>query len=195
MEAAVRKVISDMAQGKAIVSPESRAQSKVRIPLGDSPVIGNKSAKHVLAVFIDHTDPLSAQLLDVAQEVAKEHEKDLRIVIKFTPIASHGMSVPTAKALLAANLKGKFAPYESRVRGQRNQIDQHKLLEWADEVGISRDEMNQLMASKKTDDALKQDQDAMASIGGGIPAAFIDGVRLERSEYTKDGITAWLTKL
>lgn len=195
VEEAVRKVLSEAAEGKPIASPQTRESARVQIPTEGSPVLGNPAAKHTLIVFIDYTDPFSGQLMSAAQAVMKDAKDDLKVVVKFAPAPQRGLSIPAARAAAAAQELGKFSEYHSRVINQQTQISQNKLLEWAKDLGISSTDFVKKMEQSETAGMLKKHADELTTIGGGsAPMAFLDGVRLERGEQSPQAIKQWLSR-
>ena len=72
------------------------------IPIGDSVVLGNPSAKVTVTKFTDFQWPYCARSVDLIDDLLKKYPNDVKVVIKNFPLSSHKQAKQAAQYALAA---------------------------------------------------------------------------------------------
>ena len=109
----------------------------------------------------------------------EQYPKDVKGVFKNFPIRSHKFAEKAAIAALAAGEQGKFWEFHDLVFKNYNQLNDQKIQEIAQAVGLNREEYEK----KKNDPAIRRKVDQDFSDGRqagvrGTPTVFINGIRL-----------------
>ena len=109
----------------------------------------------------------------------------------------HKYARNAAAAAVAADSKGKFWEFHDELYKNGKKLDDKKIREIAEGLGLDPDEFEKKMKSKNTRDMIDQDKRDGEKAGvGGTPAVFINGKLLrDRSfEGFQDLIDAQLEK-
>ena len=117
--------------------------------------------------------------MPVFEQVLEQYPKDVKVVFKNFPIRSHKFAEKAAIAALAAGSQGKFWEFHDLLFKNYNQLNDKKIQEIAQAVGLNREEYEK----KKNDPAIKQKVNQDFSDGRqagvrGTPTVFINGIRL-----------------
>ncbi|MDR1694975.1 MAG: DsbA family protein [Lactobacillaceae bacterium] len=100
-----------------------------------SPFIGDKNSKAVLVVFYDYSCGYCHRLYPTIKELS-DRNPDAKFVFK--PLMFLGpISEYAAKAVMAANLQGKFAELNDALFGYEGQLTEEKIDELAGKVGVN----------------------------------------------------------
>jgi protein-disulfide isomerase len=119
--------------------PERKPQTAAyKIPVGDSPVLGNKDAKISLTIFSDFQCPFCARVDPLLHDVVKDPElKDkVNVVFKHFPLSFHKEAKPASKAAMAAQEQGKFYEYGKKLLANQRALTPENFKKWAGEVGL-----------------------------------------------------------
>ena len=109
----------------------------------------------------------------------EQYPKDVKVVFKNFPIRSHKFAMKAAIAALAAGSQGKFWEFHDLLFKNYNQLNDQKIQEIAQTVGLNMEEYEK----KKNDPAIKRKINQDFSDGRqagvrGTPTVFINGIRL-----------------
>lgn len=151
----------------------------VNIPIGNSPIKGNKKAPVTIVEFSDFQCPYCAQLQPTLEEVLKAYPKEVKLVFKHYPLPFHAQAKNAAKATLAAGEQGKFWEMHDLVFSNFSQLSDEKFKELAAQIGLNVEKFTADYNSTKYEQTILQDMAAARNAGvTGTPTLFINGKRL-----------------
>ena len=141
IEALEKKVTALEKKRPVARRPQNKPQTSAYIlPIGDSPVLGDKNAKITFTIFSDYQCPFCARVHPLLAEIAKDRELSRRVNVAFKhfPLAFHKDARPAAKAALAAREQGEhffWAMSEQLFKHQRTMTAEN-FSSWAEEIGL-----------------------------------------------------------
>lgn len=131
--------------------PPSEDFNKVHdIPVGDSPIWGNKDAKITVVEFSDFQCPFCVRFYGPLKEAATAYGDKVRIIIKNYPLPFHPNARPAAKLAFAANEQGKYFEMVELLLNNGADVSEAKIKEYADELKLN---LKRLMDDYKNKDA------------------------------------------
>ncbi|MBI5408181.1 MAG: thioredoxin domain-containing protein [Nitrospirae bacterium] len=191
-----KKMTTIQAQA-APVRPTVDFDKVYELPIGSSPVRGNKNAKVTIVEFSDFQCPYCAQLEATLSEVSKAYPKDVKLVYKQYPLPFHQNAMPAAKASLAAGEQGKFWEMHDLIFQNFSKLNDGIYKEFAQQLGLNVEKFAADFAGNKYDQQIQQDM-ALARTAGvsGTPTLFINGKRMQQRSLNdfKQTIDAILKK-
>lgn len=139
-----------------------------------SPFIGPKDAKVVLAVFYDYSCGYCHRLHPVLVDIMNKNP-DVKFVFK--PLTFLGpISEYAAKAVIAANLQGKFQIFDEALFSYQGQLTEEKIDEIAAKVGLDVEQLKADMESEKVLSTLTDISSLATRIQiSGVPTMILDG--------------------
>jgi protein-disulfide isomerase len=106
---------------------------------------------------------------------------EVKLVFKNFPLQSQRFSMKAAQAALAAKEQGKFWEFHEKLFESYNALDDRKINEIAEEMGLDLEKFAQDMNSPAIRNILSRDLNEGRRIGiRGIPAILVNGKVLER---------------
>lgn len=148
------------------------------LPLGYSPVMGNRAAPITITTFTDFQCPYCAGIHKPILEVLAKYPNQVKYVIKNFPLSFHENARSAAKAALAANFQGKYSEMTSAILENQSQLSEEKYKELAKNIGL---DVDKFMKDYKEQDAkfeqvIQADIDLANEVGvRGTPTIFLDG--------------------
>jgi len=100
----------------------------------DAPVMGNPQGDVTLVEFFDYQCGYCKSVFPDLQRLMQADGK-VRVVLKELPILGPA-SIVAAKASLAAQKQGKYAPFHNTLMGLRGPLDEDKIFRAAQSVGL-----------------------------------------------------------
>lgn len=188
---------------KKVSNPSPQAMPAIdpgkvhKIPVGNSPVKGNKDAPVTIVEFSDFQCPYCAQLQPTLKEVLKTYPKEVKLVFKHYPLPFHAQAKNAAKASLAAAEQGKFWEMHDVIFENFTKLSDEKFKELAIQIGLNVGKFTADYNSNKYDQQIQQDITLGNNIGvTGTPTLFMDGKRLMRRSFNdfKEAITKELAE-
>jgi protein-disulfide isomerase len=177
----LKKEIAALKQRPVPVAPvaagePAEQQAAYPIPIGDSPVLGDRQAPIAFVVFTDFQCPFCARVFPLLQEVAADPELKGRVVVvvKDFPLPFHQNARPAARMALAVRELGgeqAFWAYAAKLYENQRALDDVSLRRWADEVGVGGARAARLVAQ----DGARFDAHIEADIALGTNAAHVRG--------------------
>ncbi|MBI4839161.1 MAG: thioredoxin domain-containing protein [Nitrospirae bacterium] len=150
------------------------------IPIGNSPVKGDKHAPVIIAEFSDFQCPYCAQLQSTIKEVLKAYPKEVKLVFKQYPLSFHPQARNASKASLAAEEQGKFWEMHDLIFENFSKLSEDKFKEFAGKIGLNMEKFIADYASSKYDIQIQQDITLGNNVGvTGTPTLFINGKRMQ----------------
>lgn len=151
-----------------------------QLPVNNSATKGAKNAPVTITVFDDFQCPYCARLVPTLEQVLAAYPTQVRLVYKHFPLSMHKFAKQAAVASIAARNQGKFWPMHDQLFANYNKLNDAKIRELAESVGLDMARFDKDLANP----ALEQEVAADMQLGGkagvrGTPAAYINGVSLK----------------
>ena len=154
------------------------------IPIGNSPVKGNRSAPVTIVEFSDYQCPYCSQLQSTLNDVLKAYPKEVKLVFKNFPLQFHNQARNAAKATLAAGEQNKFWEMHDIVFQNFSALSDQKFVEFAKQIGLDVNKFAADYKSNKYDFQIEQDTTLGTAIGvRGTPTLFINGQRVTKRSF------------
>jgi protein-disulfide isomerase len=170
----------DAAEAKAKAAAAQKAKEAVATKQREleadpaSPVVGNPKGDVTLVEFFDYRCPYCKQ---VAPSLAAllEEDKRLRVVMKEFPILGKE-SVTAARAALAAELQGKYAPFHHALMAVKGPLAETAVYQAAAGAGLDVERLKSDMARPEIEAQLRANYDLAQTLGiRGTPAFVVGG--------------------
>ena len=150
------------------------------LPVNNSATKGPADAPVTLMIFDDFQCPYCARLLPTLEKVMEAYPTQVRVVFKHFPLNMHKFARQAAIASIAARNQGKFWPLHDQLFANYNQLNDDKIRQLAESVGLDMDRFDKDIANP----ALQQEIAADLQLGTdsgvrGTPAVYINGVQLK----------------
>ena len=169
----------------------------LQLPLNNSATKGEKDAPVTITVFDDFQCPYCARLVPTLEQVMDAYPKQVRIVFKHFPLSMHKFARPAAVASIAARNQGKFWPLHDQLFANYNKLDDAKIRDLAESVGLDMARFDQDVSNPALQQEVASDIQLGTKAGvRGTPAAYINGVQLKDRSFNgfKQMIDAALAK-
>lgn len=151
------------------------------IPTAGSPSKGPINAPVTIAVFSDFECGLCARMAQILEELHEAYPEEVRIVYKNYPLRSNGFSMRAAQAALAANTLGKFWEFHDALFLNFDQLNEEKLEEIEDNLGMDKEILKVQMQAPKVLDAIHKDRQLGRELNvNGTPTVYVNGNRLRK---------------
>jgi len=150
------------------------------LPVNNSATKGPADAPVTLMIFDDFQCPYCARLLPTLEKVMEAYPTQVRLVFKHFPLNMHKFARQAAIASIAARNQGKFWPLHDQLFANYNKLNDEKIRELAESVGLDMDRFDKDIK----DPALQREIDADMKLGTssdvrGTPAVYINGAQLK----------------
>ena len=167
---------SSGAQGGAMADAE-------RIPVGDSPVLGNPNALVTIVEFSDYQCPFCSRVEDTMRQIRQQYGNDVRLVWKDAPLPFHDRAMPAAIAAREVFRQGgnaKFWPYHDLLYQNQQNLDNATLERLAQQVGgINMERFRAALSGNTHQARVQQDQQLAQRLNAsGTPNFFINGTNI-----------------
>lgn len=162
---------------------EARAQKTAqamrqdpRAFIGDSPVLGDRTALSVLFIFSDFQCPYCARANPILRAFSQKHP-EVALVYKHLPLAAiHPEAIPAAAASWAAQQQGQFWPYHDKLLTNQDQLGDAWYRQAARELGLNPARFERDRNSEAAQAAIERDLAMAESLGlAGTPAFVLNG--------------------
>jgi protein-disulfide isomerase len=151
------------------------ADQLYKVPLGDSPVRGNKQAPVTIVTFTDFECPYCARGHETVEKIRARYGDKVRVVFKHLPLPFHSHAFLAARAALAAREAGKFWEFHDAIF-ELEALDHDALLKIAKRLRLDRKRVEEAMESPAYDAAITADMELARELGvRGTPAYFVNG--------------------
>ena len=159
--------------------PQVDYNKEYKVPVGNSIVLGNPSAKVTITEWMDFQWPYCAKSTGLVDDILKKYPNDVRVVIKNFPLGSHKEANKAALYALAAGRQGKYKEMFNKIFDNWRQLRNNEdlPLQYAEELGLNIDQVK----SDIKDPALQKIiDDEMAQLKGtgmrmAVPKFLING--------------------
>jgi protein-disulfide isomerase len=151
------------------------------IPTTGSPSQGPADAPVTIVIFSDFECGFCARMAEMLQEVRLAFPEEVRVVFKNFPLRGHRYSVPAAQAALAAGTMGKFWAFHDALFENFDQLDEKKIEEIRDSLGLDKETFKTQMQAPQVIDALRGDMRLGREVKvTGTPTVFVNGRHLRK---------------
>lgn len=117
--------------------------------------------------------------MPVFEQVLEKYPQDVKVVFKNFPLRNHKFAMKAAVAALAAGDQGKFWEFHDLLFKNYNKLNDQKIQEIAQTVGLNMEEYEKKKKDPATERKVSQDfSDGRQAGVRGTPAIFINGIRL-----------------
>ena len=108
---------------------------------------------------------------------------EVNYVIKHFPLSNHKFAHQSAMASLAAGKQGKFWEFHSQLLENHKQLNDQKILEIAENMGLNMDLFNQDRNLSSSRQLILEDVENGKKIGvRGTPSVFMNGKRISNRD-------------
>lgn len=141
-----------------------------------APVGGNPEGDVTLVEFFDYNCPYCRRVAPTVAEIIAA-DPDLRVVYKEFPILGPG-STFAARAALAAQRQGKYAPFHEALMRAGQSLDEEQVLEIAEAVGLDTERLDQDMQDPAIQEAIARNLQLANALGITGTPSFVIGDRV-----------------
>ena len=119
--------------------PQVDYNKEYKVPVGNSIVLGNPSAKVTITEWMDFQWPYCAKSTGLVDDILKKYPNDVRVVIKNFPLGSHKEANKAALYALAAGRQGKYKEMFNKIFENYRQLRNNEdlPLQYAEELGLN----------------------------------------------------------
>jgi protein-disulfide isomerase len=150
------------------------------IDVSEAPMEGSAKAKVTLVEFADYECPHCKRFQPVLRQILDEFKGDVRLYFKHYPLGQHNNAPKAAAAAVAAQLQGKFWPYQDKLWENQDSLTGVDLEKYAKEVGLNMPKFLADVADKKVGQHVQKDHVDGETLGlSSTPTLYING-----REYT-----------
>lgn len=154
------------------------------LPVGSSAVKGDVNAPVTITLFDDFQCPYCAKLLPTLEQVMAAYPKQVKLVFKHFPLNMHKFAKQAAVASLAARNQGKFWPLHDLLFANYNKLNDAKIRDLAEAVGLDMARFDQDLANPALLQEVNNDMQLGAAAGvRGTPAVYINGRQLKDRSF------------
>jgi len=116
--------------------------------------------------------------------VFETYPKVVKLAFKNFPLPNHKFAKLAAVAALAANRQGKFWKYHDELYKNYNRLNEEKIREIAQQVGLDMEKLDKDMKDPQIEAKIERDKREGKRAGvRGIPAVFVNGRQLRNSSF------------
>lgn len=170
------------------------------LPVGDSPIIGARSALVTIVEFGDLQCPFCARVNETLARLRARYRDDLRIVWKNNPLPMHADAQLAAEAAMEAYAQGGnagFWRFHDLIFEHREQLARADLERYAQMLGLDMTRFRAALDAHPHRDVITRDQQLAGHLRAvGTPTFFINGTQItgaqpyERFEQLVDAVLA-----
>jgi protein-disulfide isomerase len=149
-------------------------------PIGTSAVKGDANAPVTITLFDDFQCPYCAKLVPTLNQVVAAYPKQVKVVFKHFPLSMHKFAQKAAVASIAARNQGKFWPLHDQLFANYNKLNDAKIRELAEAVGLDMVQFDKDIANPALLQEVNSDMQLGVKAGvRGTPAVYINGRQLK----------------
>ena len=145
--------------------------------VGKSPVIGKATAPVMVTAFLDYQCPYCAKIYPLLQELLKKYPKDVRLVIKQSPLAMHKFAEKASLAAIAAAQQNKFEKVTELFFTNFATLSDETIRKYVQEAGADMQKFDIDLAGATVKEIMQQDQQAVQKARvHSVPTIYINGM-------------------
>jgi len=155
-----------------------------KVPLDESPVKGPANALVTIVEFSDYQCPFCALAHNTIQQLEKDYEGKIRVVMKQHPLDFHPRAKPAALAALAAGEQGKYWEMHNLLfANQSGGLEDANFITYAQQLGLNVEKFKSDMQLPKFQAQIAKETALAMQLGAtGTPAFFINGRKLSGAQ-------------
>lgn len=151
------------------------------LPTEGSPSQGPADAPVTIVIFSDFECGFCSRMVEMLEEVRVAYPEEVRVVFKNYPLRGHRFSLRAAQAALAAGTMGKFWEFHDRLFENFDQLNEKKLEEIRESLGLDKETFTAQMQAPQVLDAIRSDMRLGQKVKvTGTPTVFVNGRRLRK---------------
>ncbi|MFN7683920.1 MAG: thioredoxin domain-containing protein [Oligoflexia bacterium] len=150
----------------------------VKVEIGNSPILGSKSAKVQIVEFSDFQCPFCSRAADTVHQLQKKYGNKVAIAFKHFPLPMHKDAKPASEASMCINEQStdKFWKYHDLLFKAQDKMDTASLEKMAKDVGADVAKFKACFESKKYAKAVEADMQYGEKVGvRSTPTFFVNG--------------------
>lgn len=168
--------------GKLLLTDKEKKQISViqvtkvyDIPIGQSPIIGNKDAGIHIFAFIDFQCPYCIKAYPVFEKLLEKYDGKVNLVIKHFPLRSHKFARKSGIAVLAAARQGKYKELTD-LFFEKKKVNNKNILIYAEEVGLDMEQFEKDLNDPALNRIISEDVKLARRINvRSVPTLFVNG--------------------
>ena len=146
------------------------------VPVGDSPIRGQDSAKVTIVVACDFECGYCKRGQPTLEQVRDTYGNSVRLVFKHNPLPFHKEAMNAALAAEAAREQGKFWEMHDLLLAHQHQLGEDQYAAWAEQLGLDVTRFETDLRSSALRQRIEADQRLVRSLGGkGTPSFWVNG--------------------
>jgi protein-disulfide isomerase len=153
-----------------------------KVPVGNSPIKGNKDAPVTAVVFSDFQCPYCKRVEDTLKKVEETYKDKVRFVWKHEPLPFHPRAEPAAQLAMEARAqKGDKGFWDAHAKLFESQpkLEDSDLEQIAKDMGLNVDRVKSAIKDRRYKKEIDADMDLADDLqASGTPHFFINGKRL-----------------
>lgn len=159
------------------------------VPVGTSPVLGDKNALVTIVEFSDFECPFCARVEPAMKELREKYGNKIRLVWKHEPLPFHKKARPAANFSIEARAqkgdKGFWDAHDKMFQNQKA-LDQADLEKYAADLGLNVEKVKAAIKDDKYKKEIDADSELAEDVAAsGTPHFFINGRRLVGAQPTE----------
>ena len=137
---------------------EQKLETPIKVPIGDSPILGPKDAPMTLVEFSDFQCPYCGMAQPMLKELEAKYKGKMKLVFKNFPLTQvHEHAMSAALAAWAAKQQGKFFEYHDLLFKRQKDLQESTLVAIAKELKLDLNRFNKDRASAQAKAAIEKD--------------------------------------
>jgi protein-disulfide isomerase len=153
-----------------------KVSSVFDIPIGDSPVIGDKNAPVRIVAFLDYQCPYCTSMYPLIEQLLEKYPKKVCLIIKQFPLRMHAFAEKAAMAALAAAKQNKYRELSSLYFKNYKSLNDQTIKEYAQQAGLNIEAFDKDRGDNAVRTIITEDTSLGKKLGiRGVPAVFING--------------------
>ncbi|HVF89370.1 MAG TPA: thioredoxin domain-containing protein [Blastocatellia bacterium] len=160
-----------------------------KIDTEGQPWKGAENAEVTIIEFTDFQCPMCAKTHPILDELVREYNGKVRLVVRDYPLPQHENALKAAEAAEAAREQGKYWEFVSLMFENQKELGVVKLKEYATRLGLDRKRFDESLDSGKFAAQVQKDLQEGLKIGvNSTPSVYVNGVMVK--DRTKEGLKA-----
>ncbi len=156
---------------------------RVTVSAGNTPILGNESAKVTLVEFSDYQCPFCGRARATVNQILDTYKDKIKYSFRDFPLSFHQDSFTAHVAARCAGDQGKYWDYNRILFNSQQALKPEKLKEYAKQLGLNVKDFNNCLDTNKYTAAVQKDMDEGAKAGvSGTPSFFIDGIMISGAQ-------------
>ena len=152
---------------------------RVKVEVGDAPIMGKKDAKIQVVAFSDFQCPYCSRGATTMHDLKKKYGSKIALSFKHYPLPFHPQAVPASEiSMCVKKLNGddKFWKYHDLVFKNQDKMDNENLLKLAKDVGADQAKVKACFDAGEFKEYVKKDMEYGNKLGvRSTPTFFVNG--------------------